>query len=285
MTPSYCTGISHPANGTIRAPARTWRSYSGVRRRVALTPRQYRGRAPGIPHARTPYGGSGTADESPPRARSNHRRPPTGRSPRERARTDERPAVRIVARRHRGHHRLRRGPGSREALLLRRLPPSRPLRGQRLGGVPVRRDDAQPARRPGGTGSRRAGPGCVTGRGRPIPVHACRRRRGRHLRSARGPWRGVAERAGRPAVGYPHGELPRPGWPHLGDRALAAPNPAAPARSEGSVSRGGSSGRRSRCPPRGDAGRSSGRRSLTSRSSPPAPHACGVDVRRRNRWR
>ena len=34
MTPSYCTGISQPANGTIRAPAATWRSWSGVSARV-----------------------------------------------------------------------------------------------------------------------------------------------------------------------------------------------------------------------------------------------------------
>src|SRR6185437_6926844 len=33
MTPWYCTGISHPAKGTIRAPAATWRSRSGVCRR------------------------------------------------------------------------------------------------------------------------------------------------------------------------------------------------------------------------------------------------------------
>ena len=26
MMPSYCTGIAQPANGTIRAPAATWRS-------------------------------------------------------------------------------------------------------------------------------------------------------------------------------------------------------------------------------------------------------------------
>src|SRR5438034_4395324 len=34
MTPSYCTGISQPANGTMRAPAATCFSYSGVRRSV-----------------------------------------------------------------------------------------------------------------------------------------------------------------------------------------------------------------------------------------------------------
>src|SRR5215204_4358379 len=34
MTPSYCTGISQPAKGTRRAPAATWRSWSGVRRSV-----------------------------------------------------------------------------------------------------------------------------------------------------------------------------------------------------------------------------------------------------------
>src|SRR5215211_3776844 len=33
--PSYCTGISQPANGTSFAPAAAWRSYSGVRRRVS----------------------------------------------------------------------------------------------------------------------------------------------------------------------------------------------------------------------------------------------------------
>src|SRR5438067_2342946 len=31
MTPAYCTGISHPANGTSRAPSALCRSYSGVR--------------------------------------------------------------------------------------------------------------------------------------------------------------------------------------------------------------------------------------------------------------
>ena len=30
MTPSYWTGISQPAKGTMRAPAATWRSWSGV---------------------------------------------------------------------------------------------------------------------------------------------------------------------------------------------------------------------------------------------------------------
>src|SRR6185312_444198 len=34
ITPSYWTGISQPANGTIRAPRATWRSCSGVRRSV-----------------------------------------------------------------------------------------------------------------------------------------------------------------------------------------------------------------------------------------------------------
>ena len=34
-TPSYCTGMSHPANGTMRAPARTWASCRGVRFRAA----------------------------------------------------------------------------------------------------------------------------------------------------------------------------------------------------------------------------------------------------------
>ena len=32
MMPSYCTGISQPAKGTIRAPAARWRSWRGVRR-------------------------------------------------------------------------------------------------------------------------------------------------------------------------------------------------------------------------------------------------------------
>src|SRR5579884_1334938 len=32
--PAYCTGISHPANGTSLAAADRWRSYSGVRRRA-----------------------------------------------------------------------------------------------------------------------------------------------------------------------------------------------------------------------------------------------------------
>ena len=31
MTPSYCTGISHPAKGTMRAPSATWFSYRAVR--------------------------------------------------------------------------------------------------------------------------------------------------------------------------------------------------------------------------------------------------------------
>ncbi len=35
MMPSYCTGISQPAKGTIRAPAARWRSWSGVRRRAS----------------------------------------------------------------------------------------------------------------------------------------------------------------------------------------------------------------------------------------------------------
>src|SRR4051794_26119020 len=34
LTDSYWTGISQPANGTSRAPAATWRSCSGVRRRA-----------------------------------------------------------------------------------------------------------------------------------------------------------------------------------------------------------------------------------------------------------
>src|SRR5205823_182221 len=34
MTPSYCTGISQPANGTIRAPSATCCSWRGVRRSV-----------------------------------------------------------------------------------------------------------------------------------------------------------------------------------------------------------------------------------------------------------
>ena len=35
-TPSYCTGISQPANGTMRAPSATWRSKSGVRSSVCM---------------------------------------------------------------------------------------------------------------------------------------------------------------------------------------------------------------------------------------------------------
>ena len=58
--PSYCTGISQPANGTSLAPARSWRSNSGVRRRVSaaggnrpqVTPCWER---PGCP----PHGGTG----------------------------------------------------------------------------------------------------------------------------------------------------------------------------------------------------------------------------------
>ena len=34
--PAYCTGISHPANGTSRAPAAAWRSCSGVRFSVSV---------------------------------------------------------------------------------------------------------------------------------------------------------------------------------------------------------------------------------------------------------
>src|SRR5919197_1559463 len=30
MTPSYCTGISQPSKGTLRAPSATWRSRRGV---------------------------------------------------------------------------------------------------------------------------------------------------------------------------------------------------------------------------------------------------------------
>ncbi len=33
--PAYCTGISQPPNGTIRAPALTWTSNSGVRLSVS----------------------------------------------------------------------------------------------------------------------------------------------------------------------------------------------------------------------------------------------------------
>ena len=31
MTPVYCTGMCHPANSTMRAPAATWAACSGVR--------------------------------------------------------------------------------------------------------------------------------------------------------------------------------------------------------------------------------------------------------------
>src|SRR5205823_11341717 len=41
---SYCTGISHPANGTRRAPSATWRSWSGVRCRVCIADGCYSGR-------------------------------------------------------------------------------------------------------------------------------------------------------------------------------------------------------------------------------------------------
>ena len=43
--PAYWTGISQPANGTSRAPAATWRSYSGVRFKVSA-PAAMRGRDP-----------------------------------------------------------------------------------------------------------------------------------------------------------------------------------------------------------------------------------------------
>lgn len=39
--------------------------------------------------------------------------------------------------------------------------------------------------------------------------------------SARVAWRRAAQRPDGPAVGHPDGQLPRPGWAHLGDRALA----------------------------------------------------------------
>ena len=37
LMPAYCTGISHPANGTSFAPAATCRSYSGVRLSVSVS--------------------------------------------------------------------------------------------------------------------------------------------------------------------------------------------------------------------------------------------------------
>ena len=46
--PSYCTGISQPANGTSFAPAAAWRSWSGVVRRVsAADDRAVQATAPG----------------------------------------------------------------------------------------------------------------------------------------------------------------------------------------------------------------------------------------------
>src|SRR6266446_3587826 len=57
ITPSYCTGISHPANGTIRAPSATWRSKSGVRRSVCIRRLMLKEAAPVPP----PIGGAGTA--------------------------------------------------------------------------------------------------------------------------------------------------------------------------------------------------------------------------------
>src|SRR5579884_3848978 len=46
ITPSYCTGISHPANATIRAPSATCRSCSGVRRSVCIPARDANPRRP-----------------------------------------------------------------------------------------------------------------------------------------------------------------------------------------------------------------------------------------------
>src|SRR5438552_6101340 len=57
ITPSYCTGISHPANGTIRAPSATWRSKRGVRRSVCIRRLMLKEAAPVPP----PIGGAGTA--------------------------------------------------------------------------------------------------------------------------------------------------------------------------------------------------------------------------------
>src|SRR5438105_15066285 len=57
ITPSYCTGISHPANGTIRAPSARWRSKSGVRRSVCIWRLMVKEAAPVPPS----IGGAGTA--------------------------------------------------------------------------------------------------------------------------------------------------------------------------------------------------------------------------------
>src|SRR5437868_7563459 len=57
ITPSYCTGISHPAKGTIRAPSAAWRSKSGVRRSVCIRRLMLKEAAPVPP----PIGGAGTA--------------------------------------------------------------------------------------------------------------------------------------------------------------------------------------------------------------------------------
>src|SRR5438874_3397790 len=57
ITPAYCTGISQPANGTIRAPSATWRSKRGVRRSVCIRRLMLKEAAPVPP----PIGGAGTA--------------------------------------------------------------------------------------------------------------------------------------------------------------------------------------------------------------------------------
>ena len=60
--PSYWTGISQPANGTSRAPARSWRSNSGVRRSVSVG---------GKPPGRLPPGTQATAWSSETRSSRN----------------------------------------------------------------------------------------------------------------------------------------------------------------------------------------------------------------------
>src|SRR4051812_28219656 len=57
ITPSYWTGISQPANGTIRAPRATCRSKSGVRKRVCIRRLMVKEAAP-VPQSN---GGAGTA--------------------------------------------------------------------------------------------------------------------------------------------------------------------------------------------------------------------------------
>src|SRR5918994_5345397 len=159
----YCTGISHPAKGTRRAPRAAWRSYRGVRRSVCTGPDPIRNRNAQQPVLPSNYGQGGRKDRGDriafPRRQRAHRRDRRALRRRPRQLLLRMRRLLLLRARRGSARRLRGGPRREHALHRAVRPRERALRAHprsaravcdRREGPPSRgrhRGAARPARR------------------------------------------------------------------------------------------------------------------------------------------